>query len=39
MPYPLNASYSKLADYDPEVAMLVEEVFGSDATVPATCKP
>ena len=39
MPYPLNASYSKLEEYDPEVAMLVEEVFGSDATVPATCKP
>ena len=39
MPPPLNASYSKLADYDPEAAKLVEEVFGSGAGVPATCKP
>ena len=39
LPSPLNASYSKLADYDPEAAKLIEEVFGSDATVPATCKP
>ena len=38
LPYPLNADYSKLADYDPEAAKLVEEVFG-DASVPAACKP
>ena len=39
LPYPLNANYSKLADYEPETAKLVEEVFGDSATVPAACKP
>ena len=35
---PLEQTYSKLADYEPEAAKLVEEVFG-DATVPPACKP
>ena len=35
---PLEQTYSKLADYEPEAAKLVEEVFG-DATVPSACKP
>ena len=39
LPYPLDAIYSKLADYDPQAAKLVEEVFGDSATVPAACKP
>ncbi len=39
LPYPLNASYSKLEDYDPDAAELVEEIFGESATVPATCIP
>ena len=39
MPSPLNASYSKLEDYDPDAADLIEETFGATATVPATCKP
>ena len=39
MPPSLAASYPTLADYDPEAAKLVEEVFGSTASVPASCKP
>ena len=39
LPPSLSGSFSKLADYDPEAAKLVEEVFGATATVPATCKP
>ena len=38
LPPSLAASYSKLADYDPEVAKLVEEVFG-EATLVSYCKP
>ncbi len=38
MPASLSASYSTLNDYDPDVATLVEEVFG-DATLVAYCKP
>ena len=39
LPNQLKATYSNLADYDPEIATLVEEVFGDSATVPADCKP
>ena len=39
MPYPLDANFSNLSAYDPEIAKLIEEAFGSGATVPATCKP
>ena len=39
MPSPLNASYSKLEDYDPDAADLINETFGESATVPETCKP
>ena len=39
MPSPLNASYSKLEDYDPDTADLIEETFGESATVPETCQP
>ena len=38
MPPSLAPYHPTLADYDPEAAKLVEEVFG-DATVPAACKP
>ena len=38
LPATLAADYANLADYDPEVAELIEEVFG-DATVPSYCKP
>ena len=38
LPPSLAANYPKLADYDPEAALLVEEVLG-DATVPPYCKP
>ena len=38
MPSSLAPYHPTLADYDPEVAKLVEEVFG-EATVPAACKP
>ncbi|MDE0311276.1 MAG: fibronectin type III domain-containing protein, partial [Caldilineaceae bacterium] len=38
MPVSLSASYSTLNDYDPDVATLVEEVFG-DASLVAYCKP
>ena len=38
LPPSLAANYPKLADYDPDAAKLVEEVFG-DATVPSYCKP
>ena len=34
-----DGSLSTLADYDPEAAKLIEEVFGDAATVPASCKP
>ena len=36
---PLEQTYSKLADYDPEIAKLIAEVFGDDATVPPACRP
>ena len=39
MPLSLVANYPTLADYDPEAAKLIEEVFGDAATVPASCKP
>ena len=38
LPDSLDANGSKLEDYDPEVAKLVEETFG-EATVPSDCKP
>ena len=38
MPISLIATYPTLSDYDPDVAELVEEVFGA-ATVPEDCKP
>ena len=38
LPPSLATSYSKLADYDPTVAELVEEVFG-EATLVSYCKP
>ena len=38
LPPSLATSYSKLADYDPTVADLVEEVFG-EATLVSYCKP
>ena len=38
LPPSLAANYPKLADYDPEAAKLVEEVFGEGA-VPSYCKP
>ena len=38
LPPSLAANYPKLADYDPEAALLIEEVLG-DATVPPYCKP
>ena len=37
--FPLEHTYSNLADYDPEIAKLIAEVFGEDATVPPACKP
>ena len=39
LPPSLAANHAELADYDPEIAKLVEEVFGDTATVPASCKP
>ena len=38
LPPTLAANYPKLADYDPDAAKLVEEVFGEGA-VPSYCKP
>ena len=38
LPAPLRVSGAVLADYDPEVAAIIEEVFG-DATVPDSCIP
>ena len=38
MPSSLAPYHPTLADYDPEAAKLVEEVFG-EATVPTACKP
>ena len=36
---PLEQTFSKLADYEPDLVKLIEEVFGEDATVPPACKP
>ncbi len=38
MPYSLTSIAATVADYDPEVAELIEEVFG-EATLPAYCMP
>ena len=38
LPDSLAANDSKLKDYDPEIAKLIEETFG-EASVPADCKP
>ena len=37
--FPLEQTYSKLSDYDPQIANLIQEVFGATATVPPACKP
>ena len=38
LPSSLASNYAELADYDPEIANLIEETFG-DVTIPAACKP
>ena len=38
LPSSLSSNYAKLADYDPEIANLIEETFG-DVTIPEACKP
>jgi len=34
-----ETGYPTLADYDPEVAKLIEEILSKDAAAPAACKP
>ena len=38
LPPSLSASRPKLADYDPQAARLIEDVFG-EARLPSVCKP
>ena len=37
--FPLEQTSSQLSDYDPDIANLIQEVFGPTAAVPPACQP